>query len=341
VPAVPTSAERRFDVLRAIVEDFVATHEPVGSRAIVERHVLGVSPATVRNDMAVLEEQGLITQPHTSAGRIPTDLGYRAFVDGLDDVKPLSSAERRAITTFLDGAADVDDVVQRSVRLLAQMTQKVAVVQWPTIARTSVRRVELVRLAPRRILLVMITDAGRVEQRQVELPTDITDDVASELGRVVSGALEGVALTDVAPQLLEAQDTCRPELRASLVPVVASLLEASLERPDERIAIAGMAHLSRHQGDFTASLGDVLEALEEQVVLLRLLGEMSLPDGGVAVRIGQETASPGLTTASLVASSYSGSSALGVVGPTRMDYPQTMGAVFAVARYVGRVLQTG
>ena len=137
--------ERRLAVLRAIVEDYVSTQEPVGSKALVERHGLGVSPATVRNDMAALEEEGLITQPHTSAGRVPTDKGYRLFVDRLTTIKPMSAAEKRAIATILDGAVDVDDVVQRSVRLLAQLTHQVALVQYPTLSRSTVRHVELVR----------------------------------------------------------------------------------------------------------------------------------------------------------------------------------------------------
>src|SRR5207342_3960907 len=125
--------ERRLAVLRAIVEDYVSTREPVGSKALVERHGLGVSPATVRNDMAALEEEGLIAQPHTSAGRIPTYKGYRFFVDRLTQVKPMSAAERRAIATFLEGAHDLDDVIGRSVRVLAQLTQQVAIVQYPTL----------------------------------------------------------------------------------------------------------------------------------------------------------------------------------------------------------------
>jgi heat-inducible transcriptional repressor len=111
--------DRRLEVLRAIVQDYVSTHEPVGSRALADRHDLGVSPATIRNDMAALEDEGYITQPHTSAGRVPTDKGYRLFVDRLSSVKPLTAAERRAIASFLDGAVDLDDVVMRTVRLLA------------------------------------------------------------------------------------------------------------------------------------------------------------------------------------------------------------------------------
>ena len=123
---------RQLEILRAIVEEYVATEEPVGSKSIAQRHHLGISPATIRNEMAVLEEAGLITQPHTSAGRIPTNRGYRLFVDKLATVKPFSEPERRAIETFLEGAADLDDVMDRTVRLLAQITKQVAVVQYPS-----------------------------------------------------------------------------------------------------------------------------------------------------------------------------------------------------------------
>src|ERR1700759_2914511 len=127
--------ERRLAVLRAIVQDYVATREPVGSRALVDRHHLGVSPATIRNDMAALEEEGLIAQPHTSAGRIPTDKGYRLVVDRVGTIKALSAPEKKAIQTLRDGAVDLDDVVDRTVRLLAHLTHQVAVVQYPSLTR--------------------------------------------------------------------------------------------------------------------------------------------------------------------------------------------------------------
>src|ERR1700733_5296961 len=165
--------DRKLAVLRAIVEDYVSSREPVGSKALVDRHNLDVSPATIRNDMVVLEEQGYIVQPHTSAGRIPTDQGYRLFVDRLSGVKPFSAAERRAIETFLAGAYDLDDVVMRTVRLLAQLTRPVAVVQSPSLTRSVVRHIELVPLTETRLLLVLITDTGRVEQRPVELPAPV------------------------------------------------------------------------------------------------------------------------------------------------------------------------
>ena len=139
-------SERALHVLRAIVLDYVASREPVGSKAIVDRHQFGVSAATIRNDMALLEEEGLIVQPHTSAGRIPTEQGYRYFVDRLNEVRALSAAEQSAITKFLAGAVDLDDVMQRTVRLLAQMTGQVALVKYPSLAKSILRHFDLVLL---------------------------------------------------------------------------------------------------------------------------------------------------------------------------------------------------
>src|SRR5258705_12643817 len=162
--------ERKLEVLRAIVEDYVATKEPVGSKARVERHPLRVSPATIRNDMAVLEDEGYIRQPHTSAGRVPTDRGYRLFVDKLSRIKPLSPAERRAIERFLVGAVDLDDVVHRTVRLLAQVTGQGAVVPYPSLARSRVRPLQLVPLSPPRPTVGRITPPGRGRHTPLHLP---------------------------------------------------------------------------------------------------------------------------------------------------------------------------
>lgn len=194
-------SERRLEVLRAIVQDYVGTEEPVGSKALTERHNLQVSPATVRNDMAALEEEGYIAQPHTSAGRVPTDKGYRLFVDKLADVKPLTAPERRAIQNFLDGAVDLDDVVGRTVRLLAQLTRQVAVVQYPSLSRSTVRHVELLALAPARLMLVLITDTGRVEQRMVDCPASFGETSLAELRARLNSRIAGQRFPEV-PRLV-------------------------------------------------------------------------------------------------------------------------------------------
>jgi heat-inducible transcriptional repressor len=333
--------DRKLEVLRAIVEDFVSTNEPVGSKALAERHRLGVSPATVRNDMAALEEEGFITHPHTSAGRVPTDKGYRLFVDRLSSVKPLSSAERRAIQSFLEGAADLDDVVRRSVRLLAQLTRQVAVVQYPSLQRSAVRHLEIVHLAPNRLLLVLITDTGRVEQRVLELPGSLSDDDVADLRAAFGGRLHGVNLMDAPAALADLPDAAPAAIRPVLTSVMSVVLETLVEQPEERIALAGTANLTRHALDFPNTLRPVLEALEEQVVLLKLLGEVHDPTT-VHVKIGEENSVEGLRSTSVVTVGYGPEAAayggLGVVGPTRMDYAGNMAQVRAVARYVGELL---
>ncbi|MET8138862.1 heat-inducible transcriptional repressor HrcA [Sphaerisporangium sp. NPDC005288] len=330
--------ERKLAVLRAVVEDFVSTNEPVGSKALAERHNLGVSPATVRNDMAVLEEQGYITQPHTSAGRVPTDKGYRLFVDRLSQIKPLSAAERRAIETFLAGAVDLDDVVTRTVRLLAQLTRQVAVVQYPSLIRSTVRHVELVPLAERRIMLVVITNTGRVEQRVVDLPDVVADDQVAHLRALLNACLDGCRLGRVAETVADLPERLPEGDRPMATTILSVLLETLVERHDEKIVFAGAANLA---GDFSVGLREVLEALEEQVVLMRLLGEAN-DHSALTVRIGSENPYSGLHGTSIVAAGYGSGdnelARLGVLGPTRMDYPVTMGAVRAVARYVGQIL---
>jgi len=337
--------DRKLAVLRAIVEDYVSTREPVGSKALVDRHSLGVSPATVRNDMATLEEEGFIAQPHTSAGRVPTDKGYRLFVDRLASVRPLSVPERRAITTFLDGAVDVDDVVQRSVRLLAQMTRQVAIVQYPTLTRSTVRHVELVMMAPTRLLAVLITSTGRVEQRVVDMPGAVSDLLVADLRARLNTATIGQRLPEAVERLTELAEAVPAHDRPAVAVVISALVEAfSDDRSDERVLVGGTANLARFGDDFDLSIRPLLEALEEHVVLLQLLGEATGPDA-VTVRIGSEVPLRELTSTSVVASGYGPGgdplATLGIVGPTRMDYPGSIAAVRAVARYVGRALTDG
>jgi heat-inducible transcriptional repressor len=333
--------DRKLEVLRAIVQDYVATQEPVGSKALVERHHLGVSPATVRNDMAALEDEGYIRQPHTSAGRVPTDRGYRLFVDKLSRVKPLSPAERRAIEQFLMGAVDLDDVVHRAVRLLAQLTRQVAVVQYPSLARSSVRHLELVPISTTRIMLVMIADTGRVEQRLVELPGPIAADDVTEMRSKVNEKLSGQRLVDTPPLVQALVDDSAAERRSTMACLASVLLETLVERSDERVALAGTANLTRGgMLDFHGTLRPVLEALEEEVILLKLFGEVE--PSIMRVRIGDENEIDNLRAASVVSTGYGPGKTivggLGVLGPTRMDYPGTIATVRAVARYVGDLL---
>jgi len=337
-------SDRGLDVLRVIVQDYVASREPVGSKSIVDRHAFGVSAATIRNDMALLEEEDLIAAPHTSSGRIPTDKGYRVFVDHLADLRPLTPAQRQAIETFLGQSADLDEVLVRSVRLLSQLTHQVALVQYPSLSRAKVRHIELVSLTQTRVLSVLITDSGAVEQRVIDLPLPVDEPTLAQVRSHLTAAIVGLTMTDAAAALTAAPLLVAPGDRD--VDAVTELITSTLREQvgangQTKLVMAGTANLVRTEEDFSGSIYPVLEAIEEQVVLLRLFGEMATDQHGVSVSIGRENAPFELAETSVLTSGYSSNgnlARLGVLGPTRMDYSNNMAAVRAVARYLSTLL---
>ncbi|MCU1414304.1 MAG: heat-inducible transcriptional repressor HrcA [Microbacteriaceae bacterium] len=335
-------SERSLEVLRVIVQDYVASREPVGSKSIVDRHSFGVSAATIRNDMALLEEEELIAAPHTSSGRIPTDKGYRVFVNQLADLRPLSPAQRTAIETFLGSSTDLDEVLSRTVRLLSQLTHQVALVQYPSLSRSRIRHIELVSLSATRMMTVLITDTGRVEQRLIDVNAVVDEEFLRQLRTSLNAALGGLGLAEAAEKLGALPQQFAQHQRKVVEQVAAALMDQVLANRQERLVMAGTANLVRTEDDFTGSIYPVLEAIEEQVTLLRLFGEMEPEQNGFSVSIGKENASFGLGETSVLATGYSASggevSKLGVIGPTRMDYSNNIAAVRAVARYLSRLL---
>lgn len=325
---------RRLQVLQAIVEEYVHTREPVGSKTLLERHQLGVSSATVRNDMAALEKQGLIRAPHASAGRVPTDQGYRLFVDQISALQPLSAAEKRAIHTLLESADSVDEMMRTSVRLLSSLTQQVAMVQYPSGPSESVRHIELVSLSSQTVLVVLITSTGRVTQRSVTVqhqPDHLLDMRPVLLELYANQPLASLAKAE-AP-------TGAPVLTLE---VLAALRHLAQEGTSSQVLVSGTAYLAQATVDFRGSIAPVLDALEEQVVLLKLLADLDHDERGFAVSIGSENREESLAEAAVVARSYGpgGTAHLGVVGPTRMDYTSTLSKVNAVARYLSKMLDS-
>lgn len=329
---------RKLQILGAIVEDYVATREPVGSKSLLERHELGVSAATVRNDMSVLEDEGLITQPHTSAGRVPTDKGYRAFVDHVAEVKPLSAPERRAIRAFLEESGDIDELLARTVRLLAQLTQQVAMVQYPARRQARVRHIELVKVGEALLLIVMITEAGRVDQRTIALTAPQGPEFYEHLRSHLNATIGGREVTDLASALADTVAGTPEEARVSAQEVIEALVTLAAQRTEDRIVMAGTANIARSATDFSLEVEPLLDVLEEQLALLRLFAEMHAEPGSVEVRIGRELGEGALTQAAVVGAGYAGGSHLAILGPTRMDYAAGISTVQAIARYVQRFL---
>ena len=333
-------SERSFEVLRAIVQDYVSTREPVGSKSLLERHGFGVSSATIRNDMSILEEEGLIHAPHTSAGRVPTDSGYRLFVDRLNELKQLSSAERHAMETLLESSVDLDEVLGRSVRLLSQLTTQVAMVQYPTLGKAKVRSVELVAVSDTRIMLMLISDNSRIQQHVIESGEVIDSGFLVTLRGKLNDSIAGAALADVA-KLTQGFELGFPAPQRALVgAVVASLLDQVDANRQDKLLLAGTANLARSEGDFGGNITPLLDAIEEQVVLLRLISEMEADQNGVSLLIGSENSIAGLNQASVLVSGYGSvdepMAKVGLLGPTRMDYSTNISAVRAIARYLSK-----
>ncbi|MGO1771007.1 MAG: heat-inducible transcriptional repressor HrcA [Microbacterium sp.] len=338
-------SERGLQVLRAIVQDYVDTHEPVGSRSIVDRHAFDVSAATIRNDMALLEEEELIAAPHTSSGRVPTDKGYRVFVDHLAEIRPLSPAQRAAIAAFLADPHDLDDLLARTVRLLTQLTGQVALVQYPSFARARVTHVELVPLGDRRMLVIVVTDTGRVSQRLAGVPVDLDEEEVAILRTRLAALVTGRPVGEGSERIRAlSADAAEPgdRLASSLTSLAEVIGEELEEFRQNRLVMAGAATLAKREQDFRGSIHPLLEAIEEQVTLLRLMSEMRPDESGLSASIGRENAAFGLGEASIVASRYDaqvGSARVGLMGPTRMDYPSNLSAARAVARYLTRLLE--
>lgn len=331
---------RRLDVLRAIVEDYVQSREPVGSKALLDRHNLGVSAATIRNDMALLEEEGLIAAPHTSSGRIPTEKGYRRFVDEIGELKPLSRAERDAINKILDSSTDLDEMLKSTVRLLARLTNQVAMIQVPHYDTAALKNLELVSLGSTQVLMVMIASNGTVDQRMMAVPRLYTDTELADLKLWLLNSFEGVQLADLRGKLSRSGLSPQQQAEPLVDAVLHALEEMAQAANTQRIIMAGTANLARVEGDFPLSITPVLEALEEQVVLLKLFSELEADSRGVAVAIGTEHHYGQLSEAAVVATTYGSDvrNKLGVLGPTRMNYPTSMASVRAVARYLSKIL---
>ena len=324
--------DRKAAILRAIVEEHVTTGHPVGSAAVAQKARLDVSSATVRNEMVVLEAQGYISQPHTSAGRVPTDLGYRYYVDHMGSPR-LTRPDRAAVSRFFAQAhRELEEMLSQTSRMLSDLTAYAAVVVGPPPETSRIRDVHLVSLTPTTTLAVVVANTGRVEKFLLENAAADDDDlrVASER---LTESLQGRSPFEPAPPIA-------PTGRSSADKVAARAVEAMTRwLPDHGVAplfLGGRANLV--SGAHLDEVQHILDALEKQVAVVSLLSD-ALSEADLAVRIGSENALPELREWSLVTAKYRFGDhdlgAVGVVGPTRMDYARAISAVEAVSAGLG------
>jgi heat-inducible transcriptional repressor len=338
--------ERKAAVLRAIVEQYVDTAQPVGSQTVTNTTGLGVSAATVRNEMSLLEREGYIAQPHPSAGRVPTDRGYRYYVDHLAGSGQLPATERRRIVDFFSSASlAMDQLLSQTSHLLAGVTAHAAVVVGPDVQAVVVRAANIVLLQPRVVLAVVVLSNGSVEKEVVVFDDDVSEDDAAEAGIRFTQQLGGRRLSDVLVEhdpATRAEGRERPDRINEIVNASRIALQTRLDQhQNDALYVGGASRLAaEHDAFVTTNTARLLELLEQHVVLASLMRELLGP--GLTVCIGSENTSLDLRECSLVLAPYlvegEPGGTVGVLGPTRMDYRKAQAAVSAVSQQLGRQL---
>lgn len=337
-----TLDRRKASVLRAIVREYVKTGQPVASKTLADRYRLQVSAATIRNDMGILEELGYIIQPHTSAGRIPTDLGYRWFVDNWPGSAwpDITEAERKAIDFVLDAEfRGLEYMLDSTSHVLSKLTESAGIALAPPSRRNLLRRIELLSRDARRATMLLIARSGEVEQGVVEFPTDKTEDDLADIARDLNAKLDGIEFNKLGPTILES-----PTVNSDEQAIAGEINDLMVARASQRIFRGGTANiLSKRSFSDIETVHEIVDALEHPLVLSGLMTAAS-GSATLLVFIGQEVPVEQMRACTVIFAPYDAGSdrqgSIGVIGPTRMDYPHTIAAVEAVARRLSALLET-
>ena len=345
-----TDRERR--VLAAVIQSYVSTAEPAGSRTISRRSGLGVSPATIRNTMSDLEEKGFLSHPHTSAGRIPTHKAYRLYVDdlighSLADADRLTAAERGRLAEEIGArGSTIEVILRRAAQTLGVVTQELGVAVGPRFEQAVLRRIDLVRLSSDRLLMVLTLDRGGIRTIFVEVPGDLADGAVAEVARVLNERLAGLQLTEISSSLAERLRDASPENGDGLLNIFvaggARLFDAATT-PEGRDVLLGQPSLLADQPEFSTGerMRRLIELTETPDELGALLRQRATTRHGLSITIGAEHDDPRLEPFTVVTAEYSAgglSGVIGVIGPTRMPYEKVIALVSHTSRLVTDLL---
>jgi heat-inducible transcriptional repressor len=342
-------SDRERKVLEAVIQTYVETAQPAGSRQLARRFGLGVSPATIRNTMSDLEEKGLLYHPHTSAGRVPTDAAYRIYVDSLLPSSRLSHADQQRMLREIrgSGVSPIEVILRRAAQSLGVITQELGVALGPGLETTVLRRLDLVRLSAERVLLVLTLERGAVRTIFVETKGEIADVALAEVTRVLNERLGGLTLRDVRQTLgTRLRDSTTSGDASELLNVFIEegeqLFDPAITRDEENVLL-GQASLLADQPEFASSEGmrRLVALTETREQLAEILRRRSgVP--GISITIGSEHDDPALDSFTLVTSEYRAGAltgVIGVIGPTRMPYDKVISLVRHASQLVGELLE--
>lgn len=339
-PETEQLSERKEAILQAVVEEYMSTARPVGSGLVADQSDLSVSSATVRKELSALEDEGFLRQPHTSAGRVPTDKGYRYFIDALMGPSTLDSTVNQRIDEFFAHThGELERILTETSRLLSGVTGSASLVVAPRVESTTVKAVQLVSLEPDLLLLVVVLSNGGIERSTFELATPMTVEQVDRAQGILTATLPGTT----AHRSTESQPAA-PSGDAAVDAVVADSLASLIIDEDDapRVHVGGRSNVAG-VFDETEKVARVLQLFERQVLVVSLIRDVL--DRGLRVAIGAETGVQNLSECSIVVAPYTvdGTEAgsIGVLGPTHMNYPQAMAAVAVISNQLGEHLTRG
>lgn len=333
--------ERKKQVLHAIVKDYVSTAEPVGSRTIAKKYDLGVSSATIRNEMSDLEELGYIEQPHTSAGRVPSDKGYRYYVDCLMEKEELEPEEISNITGFYTKLSELDQIVRQSCQLLSHLTQYTALVLVPQHSEGKLERIQLIPVSSHRVLVVLISDTGFINHRMLDLLHPVEPDRLERINIILQKKLYGLNIEQISRTLQReiAREIAREE---QILNLAMELMEQVLqENGDDRVYLGGTLNML-NQPEFrdVAKVKTLLSTLEEEEIVRRLLRKQRRD--GTDIVIGGEIPYEGINQCSMITTTYKINGrivgSIGILGPTRMTYSRAVSIIECVTDQLSQAL---
>jgi len=336
-------SDRGKRILEAVIEDYIATAEPVGSRTITRSHALALSPATVRNVMSDLEEMGLLTSPHTSSGRIPTDKAYRLYVNSILEVKHIARDNREEIQRRCRLAGkDLGDVLKETSRLLSSTSSYMGVVMGPRLSANVFHQMEFVKLSSRRILAIMVSQNGTVQNRLLQIEEEIPQEDLVRMANYLNGLLQGLTIAQVRERLLQEMQSEKVRYDSMMTRAL-NLSEQTIRTDGAEIFLEGQANILE-QPEFADAgrMKEIFRAFEKKSMLLDLL-DRSMQADGVQIFIGSESHLLKMEGMSLVTSTYMTGKdtvgVLGVIGPTRMGYGRVIPIVDYTAKLISRLLE--
>lgn len=321
---------RKRLILQAIVEDYINTAEPVGSRTISKKYLMGTSPATIRNEMADLEEMGFIEQPHTSSGRIPSDKGYRLYVDKIMRQNTVNDAQSEMIKKeFLDTLGEIDRLVKHASRLLSQMTQYTSIVMAPQLRRTCIKQIQLIRVDNSTVLAVIITDAGIVKNSVLRIVKDVQNDALARITNMLNDKLAGLGIDDIENFDLEYIKNNSLGHKEIIEQIVPELIQTLFFSDTAEVYHDGVSHiLNLPEYSDINKARSFLNTMEESGLLFKVLNDVK---DDVSVSIGSENKLQQFKDCSLITATYriNGKTvgSVGIIGPTRMEYSKAISVV--------------